>query len=183
MQTPTTMSNFQSPALRLTSRGLSPSPVNTHMLLAPTKEFQRPGSTPTLRSRAVSSIGSRPPFPVFNDPTGNQSNPPSLSSTQSVQSINPVQSNQIQSINPVQSNPTQSVQSVQSNQIGPAQSNPIQSVQSVQSVQSAQLNQSIQPAHQPISPIIPNHTSPPPSSQADFLARIVGGGDTGLNNA
>ena len=92
MHTPTMMPTLQSPAPRLTSRGLGPSPVNIPVLLAPTKEFQRPGSTPTLRSRASSSIGSRPPFPVLYDPTGIQSKPPSLSPIQSV--------SQIQSTNP-----------------------------------------------------------------------------------
>ena len=110
MQTPPTMPTFLSPAPRNTSRGLRDqvSPTN---ILAPTKEVQRPGSTPTLRTRGPSSIGSRPPVPVLYDPTGLQSNPPSLNPIQS----NPIQSNPINQSN--QSSPIQSNQSNQSNSI------------------------------------------------------------------
>ena len=158
--------------------------MNVPVLLAPTKDLQRPGSTPTLRSRAPSSTV-RPPFPVLYDPTGTQSNPPSLSPTQSVQSVDQsIPSGSLRSVHP-------SIQSVdQSTQSGSLRS----SIQSVdQSTQSGSLrsvhpsipsvDQSIQPAHLSISSIIPTRTLPLPNHQADFLARIVGGGDTGLNNA
>ena len=125
---------MHTPASRHASRGLRPQvlPMNIPVLLAPTKEIQRPGSTPPLRSRASSSTGSRPHFTVFFDQTEPIAvlplfplHPPSLSQIRSTQSNQPTD----QSILP-----------------GSARS---------------KSNQPIQSVHQSISPISPTHSSSP----------------------
>ena len=94
MQTPTTMPTFLSPAPRPMSRGLRPqvSPMNIPVLLAPTTEIQRPGSTPTLRNfsclefHRVSSS-----FSGFLRPDGKPIQPskPKSNPISPIQSINP----------------------------------------------------------------------------------------------
>ena len=165
MHTPATMSTFPSLASRHASRGIRPQvlSMNIPLLLAPTKEIQRPGSTPPLRSRASSSTGYRPHFTEFFDQTelitvlplfplntqiqSVQSNP----STQSVDQS--ILSGLLRSVHP-------SIQSV--DQIYPFRITPISpSINLPKSPinPSSKFNQSTQTAHQPHHPHPPIATS------------------------
>jgi len=296
MHTPATMSTFPSLVSRHASRGIRPQvlSMNIPLLLAPTKEIQRPGSTPPLRSRASSSTGYRPHFTEFFDqtelitvlplfPSIPKSNPDQSIQSGSLRSVHPsipinrstpdhsdqpihqsrsidplritpispsinpdqsIQSGSLRSVHPSipinRSTPDHSDQTIhQSRSIDPIRITPISpSINPDQSIHSGSLrsahpsiqspinpsskfnqstqiahqpishrsiyptrpsthhpnsinlpqppinpsskfNQSTQLAHQPISQIIPIRTLPPTNHQADFLVRIVGGGDTG----
>ena len=139
MHTPATMSTFPSLVSRHASRGIRPQvlSMNIPLLLAPTKEIQRPGSTPPLRSRASSSTGYRPHFTEFFDQT----------ELITVLPLFPLNT-QIQS---VQSNP--SIPSVDQSILSGSLRSVHPSIPSV--------NQSTQIAHQPIShrSIYPNRPS------------------------
>ena len=163
---------MHTPSSRHASRGLRPqvSPMNIPVLLAPTKEIQRPGSTPPLRSRASSSTGSRPHFTVFFDQTEPIAvlplfplDPQSLSPIQSVQSNQSIQS----ADQSIQSGSVRSVhQSIQSVDQS-IQSGLVRSIQSVDhSIQSGSVR-SVQSVSNPINqsnpPIYPSAQSSPPA--------------------